>query len=222
VQQPSRAFELWRTSGAFGELVPALATVDKVTLAVGDHLPRPVMRTRPARKVLRLASLFSGVDAQDARDALRALRFSNDDINSTSRILSGWASVRSDMESALAEDEVPDVRIRRWVAGVGRTQWTYVMRLACAVWSAMASVDRRASVPRAECVRSLYRRGLRIAFSDPVEIADLAVDGDDLRMAGVPTGPEIGRSLAMLLDQVLDDPALNTRERLLALLPARS
>jgi len=36
----------------------------------------------------------------------------------------------------------------------------------------------------------------------------------ELRIA---SGPEVGRILAELFERVLDDPALNTRERLLAL-----
>ncbi|HKG94567.1 MAG TPA: hypothetical protein VKA84_21820, partial [Gemmatimonadaceae bacterium] len=57
----------------------------------------------------------------------------------------------------------------------------------------------------------------RIAYRDPIEIADLAVDGDDLKAAGVPSGPELGKILRALLDHVLDDPSRNTRDRLLAL-----
>jgi hypothetical protein len=43
------------------------------------------------------------------------------------------------------------------------------------------------------------------------------VSGDDLLAAGVARGPEVGRLLDRLLDAVLADPALNSRERLLAL-----
>jgi hypothetical protein len=46
---------------------------------------------------------------------------------------------------------------------------------------------------------------------------DLALTGDDLAASGVPAGPEMGRLLERLLDAAIDDPALNTRERLLAL-----
>ena len=45
----------------------------------------------------------------------------------------------------------------------------------------------------------------------------LAVTGDDLIGAGIAAGPEIGRTLDRLLGVVLDEPALNTREALLAL-----
>lgn len=53
----------------------------------------------------------------------------------------------------------------------------------------------------------------------PFGPADLAIDGNDMMDAGVPEGPLIGALLARLVDMVLDEPALNTREQLLALLP---
>jgi tRNA nucleotidyltransferase (CCA-adding enzyme) len=58
---------------------------------------------------------------------------------------------------------------------------------------------------------------MQIAFHDPIEIADLAVDGDDLRRAGVAAGPQLGRTLQRLIDAVIDDPSRNTTETLLAL-----
>jgi tRNA nucleotidyltransferase (CCA-adding enzyme) len=51
----------------------------------------------------------------------------------------------------------------------------------------------------------------------PTSRARLAVTGADLLEAGIPAGPEVGRLLGRLLDAVLEDPALNTREALLEL-----
>jgi hypothetical protein len=53
-----------------------------------------------------------------------------------------------------------------------------------------------------------------------LRIADLAIGGVDVMEAlSVPPGPVVGRVLAKLLEQVLDEPDLNTRERLLGLVP---
>ena len=51
--------------------------------------------------------------------------------------------------------------------------------------------------------------------SQPHRIADLAVTGDDLRAIGFDEGPELGRVLQALLDDVVDDPARNDRAWLL-------
>ena len=50
----------------------------------------------------------------------------------------------------------------------------------------------------------------------PLALKDLAVSGNDLRQIGIEPGPRMGRILAHLLRVVLDDPARNSREDLLA------
>ncbi len=61
----------------------------------------------------------------------------------------------------------------------------------------------------------LAARAVEIAFRDPIEISDLAVDGEDLRAAGLSAGPDLGRVLRTLLAAVIADPARNDREYLL-------
>ena len=56
-------------------------------------------------------------------------------------------------------------------------------------------------------------------FRDPIELADLAVTGDDLRHAGIPAGPIYAKILHALLERVLEDPDRNTPEALLAEVP---
>ena len=49
--------------------------------------------------------------------------------------------------------------------------------------------------------------------------SDLAVDGTDvMRELGIPPGPEVGRIIGVLFERVLDDPDLNTPDRLVALI----
>jgi tRNA nucleotidyltransferase (CCA-adding enzyme) len=51
---------------------------------------------------------------------------------------------------------------------------------------------------------------------DPLTRGDLAVTGSDLQALGL-TGPRLGEALAALLERVLEDPEINTRESLLTL-----
>jgi tRNA nucleotidyltransferase (CCA-adding enzyme) len=51
--------------------------------------------------------------------------------------------------------------------------------------------------------------------AQPHRVGDLAVDGLDLIELGIREGPDVGAALASLLERVVEDPALNTRERLL-------
>jgi tRNA nucleotidyltransferase (CCA-adding enzyme) len=215
VEKPSVAFRRWSESGAFAALIPALGNAPAERFDVADALPRATLKTRPARRLLRLASLFIGEASTDVRETLRQLRFSNSDVNAVTRVIDGWLAVGADIGSALQGARQPgDAQIRRWVATLGRTQWTLVIRVGSAVWT--AERERGGVAPSAARVHALYRRGVRIAYHDPVELADLAVDGDDLRAAGVANGPAIGKMLAHLLDLVVEDPTRNQHDVLLA------
>ena len=56
-----------------------------------------------------------------------------------------------------------------------------------------------------------------LAKKPPFGPGDLAITGHDLIASGIPPGPGMGKILKQLVELVLDDPALNTKEQLLAL-----
>lgn len=213
VEAPGKAFAMWKASGAFATLIPSLAGVSPLQLAVIDHMARPGLPRRPARHVLRLAALFGAVPSSEVRTVLRDLRFSNTEVGAITRLSDAWTAIGDDMRTRIADGSATDQRIRTWIAAVGRTQWSLVIRIANAYWSAARAAG--GAVPSEASVHSVYRRGVRIAFRDPVEMSDLAIDGDDLRRAGIPPGPALGRTLARLLERVVEDPSLNNAETLL-------
>jgi poly(A) polymerase/tRNA nucleotidyltransferase (CCA-adding enzyme) len=52
-----------------------------------------------------------------------------------------------------------------------------------------------------------------------LKVSDLEVDGNDVtRELGVEPGPRVGKVLEKLLEAVLEDPSLNSRDKLLALI----
>ncbi|HKN64472.1 MAG TPA: HD domain-containing protein [Gaiellaceae bacterium] len=61
-----------------------------------------------------------------------------------------------------------------------------------------------------------FREVVQQELTSPHRLQDLAVDGNDLIELGFRPGPQLGRILHDLLDAVVDEPALNTRDRLLA------
>jgi tRNA nucleotidyltransferase (CCA-adding enzyme) len=65
---------------------------------------------------------------------------------------------------------------------------------------------------RLRAFRNVVGRAERSAH----RLRDLAIDGDDLIAIGYTPGPALGRTLRTLLDEVVRDPDLNTREQLLA------
>ncbi len=215
VDRPSRAFALWQSSGAFGTLIPHLAGATLIELQTVDHLARPGLETRPGRRTMRLIALFAAAPAGSVLETLKSLRFSNTESSWISAILTHWSSMAGEMRFALSSVEPPlDAVLRRWAAMTGRTRLASVMRLAAARWAA----ERAAGIdaPSAERVASVYRKAIRIAYRDAIEVGDLTVNGRDLEKAGI-TGPRVGETLRMLLETVINDPAANSRDKLLAI-----
>lgn len=215
VRFAGRAMGLWRESGALAAVVPALADLSDVTLRSLDLLPPPRNDAKPDREMQRIVALVADLAPRDAERAMRDLRFSNKTVAWVGSVLRGWTAIGDDVRRALSEPKGPtDAALRRWAGTTGRTRARAVWRLTAVRFAAERELGEPA--PSAAAVASAYHRAIRIAFRDPVEIGDLAVDGDDLLSAGVPAGPEIKRMLERLLDDVLEDPARNTRDALLA------
>jgi tRNA nucleotidyltransferase (CCA-adding enzyme) len=215
VRLPSRAFRLWRDSGALGSLIPALAGITDLQLAALDHLRIPGLPGRPQRTIARLIGLFSAADPREITQTLKALRFSNSDVKWIAGVVAAWRELFAEMSDSLKrEAEPPDAAVRRWAAIAGRTRLASVLRLADATW--WAQREAGIAAPSKARVASVYRRAIRIAYRDPIEVADLGVTGDDLERIGM-RGPAVGRTLRRLVQRVINDPALNTHERLLAI-----
>jgi tRNA nucleotidyltransferase (CCA-adding enzyme) len=123
------------------------------------------------------------------------------------------------MTESMTDGGPDDATLRRWAATTGRTRFAPLFRLADAFWWASRQAGEPA--PKKERVAAVYRRGVRIAYNDPIEISDLAVDGDDLQKLGV-TGPALGVTLRKLLEVVINDPRMNTPDKLLAIVKSES
>jgi tRNA nucleotidyltransferase (CCA-adding enzyme) len=213
------ALRTWRDVGALEVLVPPLASVSELTLATLDALPRDGDggRTTPQRTSNRLAALFLEVAPATARRALSGLRFSKHETNWSTEIVERWHALGGELADALPARAPTDVQVRRWLATLGRLHAGAFLRVACARWSVMRTAGLFA--PSAAAVRSLHRRMRRSMFRDPIDVADLAIGGDELRSAGIPPGPIYAKILRALLELVLEDPARNTPDALLAEVP---
>ncbi len=110
-----------------------------------------------------------------------------------------------------------DAAVRRFVRRVGREHVAelFDLRIADALGNGTRDPDTRRLETMARRIDRVLAEGTALS------VRDLAVDGDTvMRTLGLPSGPEVGRVLERLLEEVLEDPALNTRERLGARLEA--
>jgi tRNA nucleotidyltransferase/poly(A) polymerase len=224
VRLPSKAFAKWRDSGAFATLIPSLATITDQQLKPLDHLRRPILAGRPARKSTRIAALFAAAPPDSVRRTLRDLRFSNSETEWIALLVDRWHQLEPSMTRELLRAEEtyaadpwgertpPGAVLRSWAASVGRTRLAPLLRLADAFWWAARQAGEPA--PYKPTVAATYKRAIGIAYKDAIEIADLEIDGSDLEELGI-RGPAVGTTLRKLLEAVIHDPSTNNRSELI-------
>ena len=137
-------------------------------------------------KLPRDPVLVTAYIAKDPASVLIRLKTSNRDIE-RGRAIGRW------------RDHYPDprdsARVRKWLSATGEFADDLLVGASAAFKKAVAAI--RAANP-------------------PLALRDLAVKGEDLIAAGVRPGPDVGEALARLLEEVLEDPARNTKEYLLS------
>ncbi len=188
---PAAGAGLWREAGVLVSVWPELAG-----LAPADDALLDEVAPRDGVLVTAAALFHAGAAPPAAAEAMRRLRFSSHDGQRVGAALAGWHDGLPDPGDARA--------LRRWLSR-HRGAVNDVL-------GGLAPAARRAAASAAvEAV---------LASGAPLSVGDLAVSGDDLLAAGIGPGPAVGVALRRLLEAALDDPGVNTRERLLALATA--
>ena len=105
--------------------------------------------------------------------------------------------------------EMTDAAIRRFIRRVGKDEINDMMLLRVG--------DRKGGGSRATSwrLRELQER-IGTLIYDPLNVTDMAVDGHDVMAAlGIKPGPQVGKVLNALFEEVLEDTNKNNREYLL-------
>lgn len=229
---PSIGFERMRESGLLGLFLPELAAgyglvqnkyhlydIYYHSIYSCDAAPR----TDP---VLRLASLLHDlgkvptrrsssdgeytfynhevIGGRIAKRVMRRLKFSNEEIERVSNLVVNHMFHYT--------DEWTDGAVRRFMRKVGVENLNDILEIRMA--------DRRGNGMRdgmPQPIRELLRRIDRIKEAEnAITVRDLDIDGYAVMDGfGVQPGPIIGHILNELLEMVLDDPEMNTREKLM-------
>jgi putative nucleotidyltransferase with HDIG domain len=109
------------------------------------------------------------------------------------------------------EENWTDATVRRFVVRVGEENLADLFALRRADAYGLAGKE-----PPPDFLNSLQKRiEETLKRSSALSLKDLALSGRDLIAAGIPPGKHMGIILNELLETVLDDPSLNTREKLL-------
>jgi len=202
---PSLAFRIMHEHGLLEITAPTLFALSADALSASlcclDLAPKSLS--------LQLAGLLHRVApepvdaAKSAADLLQALKFSNQDRdrvqglvrNQNPKYASSWS----------------DTEVRRWLQGVGVALFDEILTLAGLIHTASGAPEL---VNGPEELRRRARQ--QVERRAPLTLQDLAIGGNDLiAQLGMSPGPELGRLLAQLLAEVLEDPGLNERHRLI-------
>ena len=218
---PARALRLARETRVLTALLPELAETigfeqksERQHLPLDEHIFAVVQAAADAGAPLavRLAALFHDAgkpsangrhaerSAELAARALRRLRYPSRLLTHVTRIVRAHP---------FRLDHVDELFARRFLR-------RHDDELAFDLVALKEADLSGKQVPREELGAAARLRALlEQERGHPHRLADLAVDGSDLIELGYHEGPALGNALESLLDAVVDDPTLNTREQLL-------
>ena len=203
----SGALTLYAASGVLSALYPEIdadAEGWPLALLTCDSVPasRPILRLTAVLSVL-VAGPHS--PAELAAALMARLRFSNAEMQLVERLLNA-----PPVPSAEAGEEDR----RRWLSNVGPDLVVPVGRLDIARARA-----RRAAfdTPVVDALAAWSAVRTTRRMRPPLTLDDLAIGGDHLIALGHAPGPRFGDALQLMLDDVLEDPALNSLEHLEAM-----
>ena len=193
--------------------------------SAGEHILHSLLHVR-ADKVLRFAMLFhdlgkavtrttdeEGIDhfhghveqsANMADRIMKRLRFDNDTREKVVRLVK-----YHDLEIGLTPRAV-----RRAIVKVGEELFPYLLEVKKADVLAQSMYLRKEKEEELKQLEAVYKEV--VANKDCTSVKMLAVNGSDLIAAGMKPGKELGETLQQLLELVLEDPSLNTKEYLLS------
>ena len=191
---------------------------------VGEHILHSMLAI-PSNRYLRLTMLLhditkpekkktdeQGIDhfhghqeasAEMAKVILRRLKFDNETIRIVSRLIS-FHDYRFPAERR---------SVRRAVWKVGEDLFPMLLQVKEADTMAQSLFEREEKLQWLARVGELYQEILK--DKECLSLKDLAVTGRDLIQAGYAPGPELGRILNEMLQDVLEHPEHNNKEYLL-------
>ena len=194
--------------------------------SVGEHTIHTLGNVRPD-KVLRLSMLLHDVakpktrtmdeegqehyyhhpreGAEMAKDILKRLKFDNDTINACYKFI-------------MYHDDRPPVterNVRRAVSRIGADAFPDLFEIKRADVLGQSTYHREEKLAYIDEYQSVYEEICEKAQC--VQKKDLAINGKDLIAMGMQPGKELGNVLEQLFQQVLDQPELNQKEKLIEL-----
>ena len=191
-----------------GLFAPILPVIDN---ALKSRYKRKILATlqhTPDNIYLRYAALFITSTPDEAAKTLRALKLDNKTVNTVSKLV----------ELSKMDIEETEPAVRTALNKYGRDFLTLWHELMMAVIQASEDITGISNPAKVKHLLTLKRLGTDIlARGDCFTIKDLDISGNDLIEYGL-QGHEIGETLKSLLDIVIENPKLNDKATLIAMI----
>lgn len=228
--RPSEAFrmlsDLRLLEAIFPELEDCRGVPQEKAAAqdVFDHLLATCDAAPTESLVLRLAGLLHDIGKPDTHDDGHFYQHEHVGAAKAKRIMRRWKFSNQVVEEVAHlvrnhmfwyQDEWTGAAVRRFIRNVGLETIPTLFALRRA-----DNIGSGARQPRMIKLEQLWQRVQdEITKERAFSLRDLAVDGHDvMRELGIPSSPRVGQVLRWLFERVLDDPSLNERDKLIALM----
>lgn len=220
------AYELGMTKVILPEFDRAMKTPQNNPhhiYSVGEHMLHTLLYVRPDRS-LRIAALLHDIAKPDTEEIdsegishfhghaqlgeekaaaiLKRLKFDNDTIHKVKKYVK-YHDYRI---------EATPRAVRRALNKIGKEYFEQILEIKQADMLAQSMYQREEKEENLRQVRALYQEILQ--KEECFSLKELALTGKDLMELGVPQGKQVGAVLNQLLEDVLENPAHNTREYL--------
>lgn len=179
----------------------------RLTMLMHD-MGKPARKTTDEKGVAHFKG-HGAVSEKMANDILKRLKFDNETRRRVTKLIH------------FHDDRLkPEPRaVRRGMNRIGKDLFGDYLEVRRADTLAQSGYKREEKLGDLERVEEIYREiCLR---RECVSLKNLAISGRDLIESGIQPGKEIGRILEWLLEQVLEQPAWNSREKLMELVLER-
>ena len=238
--KPSKGIELMRQTGLLSIFLPELVEaygVEQKLYHAHDVYWHSLKTCDVAEDSIKLVALlhdiakprtdmgdghFYGHDVmgvQMIEDIMKRLRFSKSDIERAKILVRNHMFYYPHANQNMGKEELEklelgrwsDAAVRRFINRVGEENVEDLFKLR------IADATSNPSSPfQPEEITELQKHISKVRAQDmALKVTDLAVNGEDLQAVGVKPGPQMGSILKTLLDIVIEEPMMNTKEKLL-------
>lgn len=197
--------ELYYETGIFSVVLPDVAAIFEGRYR---HNALSMLKHTEKTVILRYAALLNSLEPDKAKGVLRSLKLDNHTVDSVTAIVANSKVTIDENEPAIRE------ALNRY----GRELFDNLIIHDEALTTAKEEITGIILPGKHNHIAAVKKMmDDIIARGDCVTIKDLDITGNDLIEYGM-TGPQIGRTLNELLHVVMDNPKLNDKATLLAML----